>query len=302
MSLTFGSLFTGIGGFDLGFERAGMACMWQVEINDYCVGVLNKLWPTVRKFRDIREFPTPANVRGRFPGPGRSLVRRFGVDCIVGGDPCQGNSNAGSVWKKRHEDLGTEFVRVVATLRPRVVVRENPYPCRPDALWHWGRMRDELERLGYAVLPFRLRSCCLGADHRRDRVYLLGEHPDPYRFPNTSERRVAADRAAKEVRGEVREQRVRADAGSAPGGEVFHPDGIRLEGIDGQGEPEEHVGGTGCGSLFRQRPDGVPTPRICRSRNEVPHLVDRVTALGNSIDPIVAEWIGRRIVDHAGMA
>ncbi len=55
--LTFGSLFCGIGGFDIGFERAGMRCEWQVEIDDYCNRVLEKHWPNVRRHRDVRDFP-----------------------------------------------------------------------------------------------------------------------------------------------------------------------------------------------------------------------------------------------------
>jgi len=54
--LTFGSLFAGIGGFDLGFERAGVTCKWQVEIDEYATRVLERHWPRVRRWRDVREF------------------------------------------------------------------------------------------------------------------------------------------------------------------------------------------------------------------------------------------------------
>ena len=56
--LTFGSLFAGVGGFDLGFERAGMQCVWQVEIDDYANQVLTRHWPHVRRWRDVRSFLT----------------------------------------------------------------------------------------------------------------------------------------------------------------------------------------------------------------------------------------------------
>lgn len=55
--ITYGSLFSGIGGIDLGFDRAGMKCKWQVEINDYATRVLQKHWPTVHRHDDIRTFP-----------------------------------------------------------------------------------------------------------------------------------------------------------------------------------------------------------------------------------------------------
>ena len=56
-ALTFGSLFAGIGGFDLGFERAGMTCKWQVEINEYAIRVLEKHWPSVRRFQRRQSVP-----------------------------------------------------------------------------------------------------------------------------------------------------------------------------------------------------------------------------------------------------
>jgi len=55
MQVRFGSLFTGIGGLDLGLERAGMQCAWQVEIDDYATRVLEKHWPNVRRYRDVRD-------------------------------------------------------------------------------------------------------------------------------------------------------------------------------------------------------------------------------------------------------
>lgn len=163
--LTFGSMFAGIGGFDLGFERAGMVCQWQVEIDDYCQRVLAKHWPNVRRWSDVRTFP---------PEP----VDDWRVDVVCGGDPCQANSAAVGGNRSQHESLGGEFVRVVAALRPRVVVRENPSRVIADAPWPWWRMRRALERLGYACLPFRLRACCLGAIHRRERLFVLAAHAD----------------------------------------------------------------------------------------------------------------------------
>jgi DNA (cytosine-5)-methyltransferase 1 len=160
--ITFGSLFAGIGGFDLGFERAGMRCEWQVEIDDYCNRVLEKHWPHVRRWRDVRTFP---------PEPAAD----WGVDVICGGDPCQANSNTRKHGHVSQPSLGREFIDIVDALQPRIVVRENPTSVRRDAPWPWWRFRSELESLGYAVVPFRLRACCFGAEHRRDRLFLLAE-------------------------------------------------------------------------------------------------------------------------------
>lgn len=163
--LTFGSLFAGIGGFDLGFDRSGMQCAWQVERDPYCRQVLAKHWPDVRRHDDVRTFP---------PGD----PKEWKVDIICGGDPCQANSAAVGGGHSKHQSLGGEFLRVVAALRPRVVVRENPALVRRNAPWPWWRFRAGLESLGYAVLPFRLRACCFGAFHQRERLFLLATLPD----------------------------------------------------------------------------------------------------------------------------
>lgn len=163
--MTFGSLFTGIGGLDLGLERAGFSCRWQVECNPFAMSILDKRWPSVPKWRDVKEFS--GNEHGV-----------ANVDLVCGGDPCQGNSNAGSVHKREREDLAVHFLRIVAEIRPRFVLRENPSISRPDAPWPWDRFRTGLESIGYAVVPFRIRACCLGLEHRRDRLFLLAELPN----------------------------------------------------------------------------------------------------------------------------
>lgn len=110
--MTFGSLFAGIGGFDLGFERAGMTCKWQVEIDPYCQKVLAKHWPHVRRHDDVRTFPPEGD---------------WNVDVICGGFPCQDVSNAGKRAGITGERSGlwAEYVRIIRHLRPRYVVVEN---------------------------------------------------------------------------------------------------------------------------------------------------------------------------------
>jgi DNA (cytosine-5)-methyltransferase 1 len=157
------SLFSGIGGLDRGLERAGIEVAVQVEVDEYRRQVLARHWPAARRFSDVHEI-TPRLVGESF-------------DLIFGGDPCQENSNARTSGL-RAPSLGSEFVRVVEEFRPRCVLRENPYPVRADAPWPWHRFRSELERLGYGVVPFRLRACCVGAHHRRDRLFLLAALPD----------------------------------------------------------------------------------------------------------------------------
>ena len=161
--MTYGSLFSGIGGLDLGLDRAGMRCVWQVEKDLFCRRVLAKHWRKVQRWDDVTTFTGEG-----FEKP----------DLICGGDPCQGNSNAGSVHKAHHEDLGRHLLRIVNHYRPRFVVRENPAVERADAVWTWRAMRDGFVSIGYAVLPVRIRYCCLGGGHRRERLFLLAALPD----------------------------------------------------------------------------------------------------------------------------
>lgn len=161
--LTYGSLFAGIGGFDLGFDRAGMLCKWQVEIDPYCQRVLAKHWPEVRRHDDAKEC-------------GRHNLEQ--IDIIAGGDPCQENSAARQSTGLESPSLGHEFIRIVDECRPAIVVRENPSAVKADAPWPWWRFRSSLESIGYVVLPFRLRACCFGLDHQRDRLFLLAERAD----------------------------------------------------------------------------------------------------------------------------
>ena len=90
--VTFGSLFAGIGGLDLGFERAGMKCKWQVEIDDYATRVLEKHWPEVRRWRDITTFPPDADDQA---AESSNDGETWGVDLICGGFPCQDISYTG---------------------------------------------------------------------------------------------------------------------------------------------------------------------------------------------------------------
>jgi DNA (cytosine-5)-methyltransferase 1 len=106
--MTFGSLFSGIGGLDLGLERAGLTCAWQVEVSPWCRAVLKKHWPEVPKYDDVRTV-------------GKNNL--CPVDVICGGFPCQDISNAG-----KREGIGgsrsglwKEYARIVGEIRPKAI-------------------------------------------------------------------------------------------------------------------------------------------------------------------------------------
>ena len=159
--MKYGSLFTGAGGFDLGFDRAGMTCAWQVEINPYRRRVLAQHWPDITRFGDIREV-------------GRHNLET--VDLICGGYPCQDNSTAGSRagLDGARSGLWTEFARVIRDLRPRWVVVENVRGLLSvNAGRDFGIILGDLAECGYDAEWEVLPASAFGAIHRRNRVVLL---------------------------------------------------------------------------------------------------------------------------------
>jgi DNA (cytosine-5)-methyltransferase 1 len=158
--LTFGSLFTGIGGLDLGLERARMRCAWQVEIDDYATRVLAKHWPDVPRFRDVRSV----GVHNLPP-----------VDLIAGGFPCQPHSESGRRrGKDDQRDLWPEFRRIIRELSPRWIMAENvPGLLSSDHGRFFGGILRDLASLGYDAEWSVLSACAMGASHTRERVFLV---------------------------------------------------------------------------------------------------------------------------------
>ena len=162
MNLTHLSLFSGIGGLDLAAEWAGFKTVGQCEWADYPTKVLEKHWPDVPRWKDIRTLT------------GGSFYERTGrrtVDIISGGFPCQPFSVAGK--RRGKEDdryLWPEMVRVIKELRPTWVVGENVAGivrmALPDIL-------SELEACGYRTRAFLIPACAVGARHRRYRVAIV---------------------------------------------------------------------------------------------------------------------------------
>jgi DNA (cytosine-5)-methyltransferase 1 len=156
---TFGSLFSGAGGFELGLESAGLSCRWQVEIDPTARDVLAKHWPDVLKREDVREC-------GK-----RNLGR---VDVVCGGFPCQDLSVAG-----KREGLGGDrsglwwnMLRIVNELRPDYVVWENvPGLLSSDGGRDFERVIRSLGECGYFGCTRILDARHFGVPQRRRRVF-----------------------------------------------------------------------------------------------------------------------------------
>lgn len=159
--LTFISLFSGVGGFDLGLERASMQCVAQVEINKAARGVLATHYPHVERLEDV----TTAN-RTNLPW----------ADVICGGFPCQDVSVAGhrAGFEGARSGLWHEFARIIGDVKPRWVVVENVAGLLSvNAGRDFGRILSDLSESGFDATWQVLRASDVGAPHKRERIFLV---------------------------------------------------------------------------------------------------------------------------------
>lgn len=159
MKPTVGSLFAGIGGFDLAFEREGYDVAWQVEIDSYCQRVLEKHWPDVPRYDDVRDC---------------GLHNLEPVDVIAGGFPCQDISSAGNMEGLAGERsaLWWQMHRIIGELRPRFAVVENV-----ANLLHTGieQVCGSLAEIGYDAEWHVISAADVGAPHLRKRLWLVAD-------------------------------------------------------------------------------------------------------------------------------
>jgi len=153
-----GSLFSGIGGLELGLEWAGLGeTVWQVEQSAYCRNVLAKHWPSAERFEDVKEV---------------GATNLAPVDIICGGFPCQDVSSAGKGAGLAGERSGLwrEFARIIKEVAPAWAVVENV--ASGATRWVDAVVRD-LGGLGYDALPLPISAQDVGAPHLRKRVFVI---------------------------------------------------------------------------------------------------------------------------------
>ncbi len=294
------SLFSGIGGLDLAAEWAGFRTVGQCEWADYPQAILQKHWPDVPKWRDIRTLTR------------ESFYERTGmgtVDVVSGGFPCQPFSVAGK--QKGKEDdryLWPEMLRVIRELTPRWVVGENvPGILRIAA----ADVVADLEREGYHVVVFDFEAAAVGALHRRERVAFVGytdgereqqpcrkQFEGGKRIGNGSEAVAYPESARMEgFCGEYpavksgRPGKRQSDAeGESP---ILYTEREGLQKRDGermgQSKGHEESKSSDCKNVRRGNRDGRAQwsvePDVGRVAHGVSNRVDRLKCLGNAVVP-----------------
>jgi DNA (cytosine-5)-methyltransferase 1 len=290
--MTCGDLFAGIGGMSLGLERAGFTVRWQVEREPYCENVLARHWPDVVRRRDVR-----------FAGTGTLEP----VDLIAGGFPCQDISTAGKgagLDAGHRSGLWREFARIVRELRPRWVLVENVPALRRRGA---DTVLGDLEAAGYACWPLVVGARHVGAPHRRDRLWIVGQLADQRRARLETRHGYAAALAGREAQGDLRCDAGRRGRDSLADADLERSRRERRGGLlDGERAAHGHdVDGFPSRPGEPQRP--WEQPRTVESPLGGPaHGLSRrlagtrwrneLKALGNAVVPQVVEVIGRAIL------
>jgi DNA (cytosine-5)-methyltransferase 1 len=327
MTLTVGSLFSGIGGIDLGLERAGMNVIWQSEIDPFACKVLKKHWPEVPNHGDIKEIKWHEIER---------------PDIICGGYPCQPFSTAGK--RRGNQDprhLWPWVRHAISQLRPRYAIMEN---VRGHLSMGGTDVLSDLAGIGYDAEWRVISAASVGANHKRDRVIIVA-------YPNGSDSTHGRQREVISS-----EDRSGGNDGTGSGSnigeigmgstrqskrEVAYPDGERLERrgrlqrpksqfsrpyiqssdrgrASGMADTDSWETGWRLGSIsedsglvfgrdnIRRGTEGYAgwqwwesEPDVGRVAHGVSNRVDRLKGLGNAVVPQVAEIVGRLVMEAA---
>ena len=226
-----GSLFTGIGGFDLAALWMGWENIFQVENDKFCISKLEKNFPDVKRYGDIKKFDgTP------FKGT---------INVLSGGFPCQGFSVAGKQKGKADSRwLWPEMLRVIREIQPTWVVGENVPGIIKLALED---ICASLEGEGYATQPFIIPSASIGAWDKRERVWIIAYNQE------FRDRRLSIQQ-----RGQNKAENINTNWE------------IKRNWLEVASE-------------------------LCRSNARVPHRMERIKALGNSVNPYIVYEIFKAI-------
>mgnify|MGYP003111711868 CR=1 FL=1 len=303
-------LFSGIGGFSLGLERAGFKTVAFCEVDKKCQAVLKKHWPDVPMFDDV------SNLKGK------DIEEK--IDVICGGFPCQDISLAGkgAGLAGKRSGLWSEFYRLIKEIRPKYAIIENVSALRSRGL---DQVLRALSEIGYDAEWHCITAASIGAPHRRDRIWIVAyssnEGIDRGQWKQADDAIESGFRGsdsggsisnvefkimahADDIRssrgGEtgIRENLEKAWSQFTGGGsigynrEMADSDNKRLQRDVGereagtQGESKRHTSERGWWAT---------EPDVGRVANGIPGRVDRLKQLGNAVVPQIPQLIGMAI-------
>lgn len=302
---TVASFFSGIGGLDLGFERAGSEVVSQCEIDTFCNAILQKQWPNVLRFRDVKKIQDPRTIPA--------------ADVWIGGFPCQDVSLARmgprAGLRGSRSGLFNDFARLLAEVRPKVFVIENvPGLLSSHGGRDFGIVLRTLAGIGYGVAWRMLNSRYFAVPQSRQRIYLVGCYRD--------------DVGAGEILFEPECGEGNASQGKPNGSTPISPFKEVL-GDTRKGPVYQRIAyclyacsarhtGTDWSRTYVTYPDGAVrrlTPRECEGIQGFPvdwtlpeepaYDIDKLDslryyALGNAVTVPVAQWLAQRIRSYLG--
>lgn len=294
--MKFVSLFAGIGGFDLGLERAGMKAVAQCEIEPYPQKILKKHWPDIPLAPDIRKLSYNYKTKQLWY---KSRVIYVGsIELVCGGFPCQPFSVAGKQrGKEDNRHLWPEMLRVIREIKPKYVIGENVAGFISMAL---DDVLSDLEGEGYKCEVFVLPACAVNGIHRRDRVWIIA-HSE---YDGASSMQKSGCEGSTILNNKKRQNEASEPERVCSSSNVANSKNKRLQRV-GPGpeagrkkESFQGSGSSGSNSAPGYRSIEPPIEPPLRHRDDgFPDEVAMLKALGNAVVPYIPEIFGRAIME-----
>ena len=283
-------LFSGLGGFSLGLEATGgFETVAFCDIEKFSRKVLKKHWPNVKQYKDIKEL-TYEQIKEDTLAP---------IDIITGGYPCQPFSVAGSQrGEKDTRHLWPDMFRIVKECKPTWVIGENVSGHIKLGL---DTVLQDLESEGYTVRAFSISASSIGANHQRERVWIIAHS----NMENTRQhgRRIESTWNTESIGPRTSEETERSSDTNKINGSseraslVGESSDANSQGLQGRRSEQQ----------LRENETERPTswdswwesePSVGRVANGIPHRVDRLKGLGNSLVPAIPFIIGQSILEE----
>ena len=290
MTVKIGSLFAGIGGFELGLERSwgNAETIWQVERDTFCQSILSKHWPQSIIYNDVKDI-TKDKVKP--------------VDVLIGGFPCQDISTAGKqkgVHDGEKSSLWWEMWRIVGDLRPRIVIMENV----ANIIRLGGAdVVGSLAQIGYDCEWTIISARQFGAPHLRERwfgvAYSQSIRGDIHRGSTKESQENRKTRTDSRLIGEqyFGDGSKRQNPTPHTNSQRFKKQSLHTQSMESRKLHEcadsQSIWSNNGPGYWEKNPN--PSP-FCRVDDGIPNRVARLRALGNAIVPQCSQWVGDQVL------